>query len=96
MTLIFRLPELMLPNIVDFMFNIQQTFFFAFYLVRKKVKHKSLLHGRGLFTSGFGGLRVAVGFLRAACKRSLMAWIETQCRQNYRTTFLAHSSTFRC
>jgi len=73
MTLIFRLPELMLPNIVDFMFNIQQTFFFAFYLVRKKVKHKSLLHGRGLFTSGFGGLRVAVGFLRAACKRSLMA-----------------------
>jgi hypothetical protein len=31
----------------------------------------------------------------AACKRSLMGWIETSCRQNYRTTFLAHSSTFR-
>jgi len=32
----------------------------------------------------------------AACKRSLMAWIETPCWQNYRTTFLTHSSTFRC
>jgi hypothetical protein len=31
-----------------------------------------------------------------ACKRSLMAWIKTPCRQNYRTTFLAHSSTFHC
>ena len=32
----------------------------------------------------------------AACKRSLMAWIETPCWQNYRTAFLAHSSTFSC
>ena len=32
----------------------------------------------------------------AACKRFLMAWIETPCRQNYQTPFLAHSSTFCC
>ena len=31
-----------------------------------------------------------------AYKRSLMAWIETPCRQNYQTTFLAHSCIFRC
>ena len=31
-----------------------------------------------------------------ACKRSLMAWIETPRWQNYWTTFLAYSSTFRC
>jgi hypothetical protein len=30
----------------------------------------------------------------AACKRTAISWIETRCRQNYRTTFLAHSSTF--
>jgi len=32
----------------------------------------------------------------SVCKRSLMVWIETPCRQNYRTTYLAHISTFRC
>ena len=51
-----------------------------------------------LSTPSFGGeVKPSVPCRRvAACKRSLMAWIETPCRQYYRTTFLAHSSTFRC
>ena len=44
-----------------------------------------------------GGVKPSVPCRRfAACKRSIMARIETPCRQNYLTTFLAHSSTFRC
>jgi len=50
-----------------------------------------------LSTPSFGGeVKTSVLYRRfAACKRSLMAWIETLCRQNYRR-FLAHTSTFRC
>ena len=48
-----------------------------------------------LSTPSFGGeVKPSVPCRRfTACKRYLMAWIETSCRQNYRT-FLAHSSTF--
>ena len=46
-------------------------------------------------TPSFGGeVKPSVPCRRfGACKRSLMAWIETSCRQNY-WTFLTHSSTF--
>jgi hypothetical protein len=50
-----------------------------------------------LNTPSFGGeIKPSVPCRRfAKCKRSLMAWIETSSRQNYRT-FFVHSSTFRC
>jgi len=50
-----------------------------------------------LTTPSFGGeVKPSVPCRRfAACKISLMAWIEMSCRQNYGTTFLVHSSTFR-
>jgi len=50
-----------------------------------------------LSTPSFGGeVKLSVPCCRfAACKRSLMAWIETSCSQNYRT-FLAYNSTFLC
>ena len=67
MALIVRLPELMLPNIGDFVFNMQQTFFFAYYLVREKVKHKSLIHGRGIFTRGIKPLLPTLTFKPVCC-----------------------------
>jgi hypothetical protein len=60
--------------------------------------HRIFKGGKILSTPSFGGeVKPSVPCRTfAACKRSLMAVIETPCRQNYLTTFLAHSSTFRC
>jgi hypothetical protein len=67
-------------------------------LVPKFAGSNPALAGFELSTPSFGGeVQPSLPCRRfAACKRSLMAWRKTPYRQNYRTTFLAHSSTFRC